>query len=286
MESKDVHPDLEPLAPIYTAKLFPGLYAELIALLRGLDEDDWARPTVAGAWRVRDVAAHLLDGDLRRLAAGRDGWLPAPDGPVESFADVVGLINRANASGVSYAQRLSPRIITDLLEVTGRWISDYFAVLQPHGQAMWPVAWAGEDRSENWMDIGRDYTERWHHQMQIRDAVDAPGLLGWEWLQPLLHLSVRALPRAYANVDAPEGTAVTFHVQDTDSFSVVRTASGWRVFHGFAHDAAALVRVSPDTAWRLLYNALPTGVARGLLEVVEGDRALAEPLLRARSVMV
>jgi hypothetical protein len=279
--------ELEPLTPIYTADLFPALNAELVTLLRGLDDADWSRPTVAGAWRVRDVAAHLLDGDLRRISAGRDGWLPAPDGPLESFADVVGLINRANASGVAYAQRLSPRVVTDLLEVTGRWVADHFAALPPHGEAMWPVAWAGEHRSENWMDVGRDYTERWHHQMQIRDAVDAPAvLLDWDWLQPLLHLSVRALPRAYADVDAPEGTAITFHVQDTDSFTVVRTASGWQVFHGFAHDAAALLRVGRDTAWRLLYNALPAHVARMELEMVEGDRALAEPLFRARSVMV
>jgi hypothetical protein len=66
----------------------------------------------------------------------------------------------------------------------------------------------------------------------------------------------------------------------------VRTAAGWQVFHGFAHDAAALLRVGRDTAWRLLYNALPPDVARRELELVEGDRALAEPLFRARSVMV
>lgn len=277
----------EQLTPLYTAELFPGLLAELITLLRGLDDDDWARPTVAGGWRVRDVAAHLLDGDLRRLSAGRDAHLLPPDGPVASFADVVGLINRANASGVAYAQRLSPRIITDLLEVTGCWVADHLAQLSPHGDALYPVAWAGEERSENWMDIGREYTERWHHQMQIRDAVDARDVLpGWDWLRPLLHLSVRALPPAYADVDAPEGTAITFHVQDTDSFSVVCTASGWKVFRGFAHDAAAVVRVGPDTAWRLLYNALPADVARRELEMVEGDRSLAEPLFRARSVMV
>jgi hypothetical protein len=282
-----VHPDLEPLAPIFTAPLFPDLNRELVTLLRGLDDADWARPTVAGAWRVRDVAAHLLDGDLRRLSAGRDAHLLPPDGPLASFADVVGLIDRANASGVAYAQRLSPRVITDLLEVTGRWVADHLAQLPPHGDALYPVAWAGEERSENWMDIGREYTERWHHQMQIRDAVDARHvLLDWDWLEPLLHLSVRALPRAYENVDAPEGTTITFHVQDTDSFSVVRTAAGWQVFHGFAHDAAALLRVGTDTAWRLLYNALPPDVARRELEMVEGDRALAEPLFRARSVMV
>ena len=278
---------LEPLLPIHTAELFPGLHAELITLLRGLDDEDWARPTVAGAWRVRDVAAHLLDGDLRRLSADRDAHRLPPDGPVASFGDIVQLIDRANASGVAYAQRLSPRLITDLLEVTGRWVSDYFATLPPHGEALYSVAWAGEERSENWMDIGREYTERWHHQMQIRDAVDAPSvLLRWNWLRPLLHLSVRALPRAYADVDAPEGTAITFHVQDTDSFSVVRTSSGWQVFHGFAHDAAALLRVGHDMAWRLLYNGLPPDVVRRLSEVVEGDRALAEPLVRARSVMV
>jgi hypothetical protein len=278
---------MQPLTRIDTAPLFPGLHAELIGLLRGLDDADWEKPTVAGAWRVRDVAAHLLDGDLRKLSAGRDAHQLPLDAPISSFADVVRLIDGQNAGGVAYARRLSPRVITDLLEVTGRWVSDYVVSLPPHGDALYPVAWAGEERSENWMDTGREYTERWHHQMQIRDAVDAPDvLLRWDWLHPLLHLSVRALPRAYASVDAPEGTAITFHVQDTDSFSVVRTASGWQVFHGFAHDAAALVRVGSNIAWRLLYNALPPDVAHRLLELVEGDRALAEPLFRARSVMV
>jgi hypothetical protein len=121
--------------------------------------------------------------------------------------------------------------------------------------------------------------------MQIRYAVDAPYLLGYDWLHPLLNLSVRAFPRAYAGVDAPEGTTVAFHVQDHDSFSIVRGASGWQVFHGFAHDAATLVRVSAHAAWRLLYNALPPDAARAHLEI-SGKAALAEPLLRARSVMV
>ena len=59
---------MEPLSPVYTADLFAPLGAELVSLLRGLGESDWTRPTLAGAWRVRDVAAHLLDGDLRKLS--------------------------------------------------------------------------------------------------------------------------------------------------------------------------------------------------------------------------
>jgi hypothetical protein len=277
----------EPMTPIHTAELFPGLHAELIALLRGLDDAGWSAPTVAGAWRVCDVAAHLLDGDLRKLSICRDGGGLAGDGPPPSFQAVVHLINDANASGVAYAQRLSPRVITDLLEVTGRWVAEYVAALPPHGQAVFPVAWAGEARSENWMDTGREYTERWHHQMQIRDAVGAPGLLRRRWLHPLLDLSVRALPRAYGAVDAAPGTAVVLDVdaEDENVWSVVRQASGWEVFRGAAPDAVTRVRVDADTAWRLLYNALSPDAARARV-AIEGEAALAEPMLRARSVMV
>src|SRR5688500_792218 len=102
---------LRPLAPLDTAPIFPRLHAELVALLRALTPDDWDRPTVAGAWRVRDVAAHLLDGDLRKLAAHRDGHTPPAEGQIESDADVLALIQRLNAGGVAFGARLSPRLL-------------------------------------------------------------------------------------------------------------------------------------------------------------------------------
>lgn len=278
---------MEPLTPVYTAALFPQLHRELILLLRAMDAAAWQRPTVAGGWRVRDVVAHLLDGDLRRLAATRDGHVLAPDRPVSSFEHVVALINDLNATGVQYAKRLSPRLLVDLLEQTGRWVSELFAQLPPHEEASFAVAWAGEQRSENWMDIGREYTERWHHQMQIRDAVGVPELLERAWLGPLLDLSVRALPRAYATTAAPLGTAVVFEVMGEAGgiWSLVREDSDWRVYRGAAATSQLVVRATPRDAWRLLFNALPHEEARKVL-ALEGDVMLAEPLLRARSVMV
>src|SRR6185295_18506880 len=97
--------DLERLAPRYVAELFAPLHEELMALLHGLEPIDWERPTVAGAWRVRDVAAHLLDGGLRKLATCRDGHLLAPDRSFRSYGDLVGFINDLNASGVAYGRR-------------------------------------------------------------------------------------------------------------------------------------------------------------------------------------
>jgi hypothetical protein len=59
----------------------------------------------------------------------------------------------------------------------------------------------------------------------------------------------------------------------------------WRVRDLAAHLLEARVRTDADTAWRLLYNALPPDAARARV-AIDGDAALAEPLLRARSVMV
>ena len=280
-------PGLEPLSPIYTAALFAPLHRELLSLLDGLGPADWTRPTVAGAWRVREVAAHLLDGDLRKLSGHRDGHVLGPGRPFAGYRDLVDWIDAENASGVAFAERLSPRLLRDLLAVTGPWVSELVEELDPHAPARISVLWAGETESENWMDTGREYTERWHHQMQIRDAVGAPGLLADRWLAPLLDLSVRALPPAYAGTAAPPGSTVTLEVSGEvrRAWTLVREGEAWRLYRGEPARPAVRVATEPDQVWRLFYNALPLPRAREAV-TIEGDAALAEPLLRARSVMV
>lgn len=269
------------------AHLFAPLHQELVQVLRGLDAKAWDQTTVAGTWRVRDVAAHLLDGDLRKLAMHRDGHLYSPMATrPESYSDVVALINSLNASGVEFAARLSTRLLTDLLEVTGRWVSEFVESLDPGMPALFPVAWAGEAESQNWMDTGREYTERWHHQMQIRDAAGLPLLLDDFWYEPLLSFSVRALPRVYAEVAAPSGTALTLRIADSElAWSIVRNADGWSLSEGAMTGAAAEVSVSRNDAWRLFYNAYSRDAAASALHV-EGDEALAQHIVSARSVMV
>ena len=291
---------LRPLTPVYTAHLLRPLLGELLDVLRGLTAEQWEAPTVAGAWRVRDVAAHLVDGDLRKLAAYRDGQLLPLDAPIRTDGDLARFVNSLNAEGVAWGRRLSPRLLTELLAVTGEWAAALLESLPPHAPAMWPVSWAGEVVSENWMDVGREYTERWHHQMQIRDAVAAPPmLLDARWYRPLLELSVRALSKSYARVAAAPGTAVTFavaragdaapaHAESRDvlgAWTLVREGERWALYEGTRADPTTVVRATADAAWRLLYNALhgpppPSSIA------IDGDRRLAEPLLLTRSVVV
>lgn len=273
-----------PLGPCFTSQLFRPLLAELLHTLRGLEADDWERSTLAPTWGVRDVAAHLLDGDLRKIAVYRDAHVLPLDGPIRSERELAVVINGLNATGVAYARRLSPRLIVDLLEMTGNWVAGVIEALPPHGRSIFAVSWAGESESENWMDTGREYTERWHHQMQIRNATARPLLLDPHWMDPLLDISVRALPHAYRGLAAPAGTAITLDVggTTTGTWTLVRSDRDWQLRSGPIADAHAVVRLSADNAWRMLYNA---PYDRAAIRI-EGDAALAAPLLSTRSVIV
>jgi len=172
--------------PIFVTELFPKLNAELQELLGSLDDEDWSRPAT-GAWSVKDVVgAHLLDTTLRRLAVDRDQYV-SPDTPkLETDRDLTNYINQTNAEWVKAARRLSPRLLIELLEKTGQEMYEFFKTLDPYKPAVFPVNWAGEQVSPNWFDIAREYTEKWHHQEQIREAVYRPGLTSREYLFPVL----------------------------------------------------------------------------------------------------
>ena len=72
----------EPMPLLEYAALFAPLHGRLLEVLQPLADEGWERSTRAGAWRVRDVAAHLLETQLRRLSGHRDGQRLTPDRPL------------------------------------------------------------------------------------------------------------------------------------------------------------------------------------------------------------
>src|SRR5215470_2961861 len=92
---------------------FTPLRMQLLELLRGLDRDEWDRPTVARGWSVKDVAAHLVGGDIGILSRGRDQC--SPNATPETYADLVDMVNDRNREWVLAARRFSPRLLCDLL---------------------------------------------------------------------------------------------------------------------------------------------------------------------------
>lgn len=277
---------MRPMQPIHVAERFAPLHAELVALLSGLSDEEWSRPAVK-AWTVRDVAAHLLDGDVRQLSFRRDGMAPAPpDRAIEGYGDLVDYLDHLNAVWVDAARRISPRLLVQLHALTGTEVSRLFEGMDPWGPALWPVAWAGEETSANWMDAAREYTERWHHQQQIRDATGRPPLTGREWLHPVLDAFVRALPHAYRDVAAEPGAAVLLAVggEAGDDWTLLRGEAGWTLHAGRAPQPAATVAMDADTAWRLFTKGLPREEAERRVRI-EGEHRLGEPVLGTLAIM-
>ena len=125
---------------------------------------------------MKDVAAHLLADDLGRLARGRDGHAAAAFAPTSADnveGQLLDFINRQNEAWVAAARRLSPSLIIDLLRWSGDETQAYFESLDMFAIGE-PVHWAGPEPAPVWLDIAREYSERWIHQSQIRDAVRAP----------------------------------------------------------------------------------------------------------------
>ncbi|RYZ38642.1 MAG: maleylpyruvate isomerase family mycothiol-dependent enzyme [Sphingobacteriales bacterium] len=273
------------VTPIPVLPLFPVLDDMLTTLLKSLSASDWEKPTAAKAWTVKDVAAHLLDGNLRTLSFVRDKYLgDKPD--TVTYQDLVRYLNELNASWVNAAARLSPRVLTDLLHFTGKEYFDALHSLDPWEDALFPVAWAGEEISKNWFHIAREYTEKWIHQQQIRDAVGQPGLLTHELFYPFIDTFMCALPQTYKFVDATTGTSVLVRVTSEigGEWHINKTEEGWVLRHNTRVTPNAVVEMDPDTAWRLFSRCIAPDEALPRVRF-EGAEELGKVALNMVSVM-
>jgi uncharacterized protein (TIGR03083 family) len=262
-------------APVLTAGLFSELRALLLEMLRELRKEEWTRPTAAPLWSVKDVALHLLGGDVSNLSRRRDRFQPAGQ-KFESYAELVAFINEINRTWVEAARRMSPRVLCDLLELTGRQMVEYWGSLDPFASGE-PVSWAGSGAAPVWMDVAREYTEQWHHQQQIRDATGRAPLYEPRLFSPVLATFVLALPRAYANIEAAEGSVVEVQIEG-DAGGTRYLRRGAQLWELLAHAKGRVVtRISipPDAAWRLFTKGMDARAARARAKV-EGDARLAE----------
>jgi uncharacterized protein (TIGR03083 family) len=279
---------LESPVAIDTRPLFRPVSSALVALLRELPPEGWERQTVAGHWLVRDVVAHLLDSTLRRLSFHRDAMVPPPPpNAIASERDFVQFINDLNAQWVASSKRLSPRVLTDLYERASGEAADWFESLSLDAPALFPVSWAGEQASAGWFDTGREFTELWHHQQQIRMAVGADDLADPRFLGAVIDVAMRGLPHAFRDVAAEPGQTVAIDVTGDSGgqWTLVREAPRWTLWCGTPSAATTSIRLSDRTAWKLLFNALFTSDAERAIKI-EGRVELGRAILQARSVIV
>ncbi len=112
------------------------------------------------------------------------------------------------------------------------------------------------------------------------------GLRPEDWERPTV-AGRYALPVAFRGIEAAPGSSVVVEIAGEAGgiWSLRREADAWRLWRGDAGAAVLRARMDADAAWRLFFNALTPGEARGRISV-EGDPVLAEKLLTARGVVV
>jgi hypothetical protein len=229
----------------------------------------------------------MIDTALRRLSLQRDRALPGVPGPPPD-QDFVAFINELNVTWTRVARRLSPRVLTDLYAQAGSDLAGFMETLDLDADAFFPVSWAGDSESRQWLDVGREFTEVWHHGAQIRDAVGAGPFPDPAWLHAVLQIAMHVLPHAYRHVSGRDDVSVAIRITGParGTWSLRRHDGTWVVDEDrdSPNPTTALI-MTDEIAWRLFFNALSPSDVESLVRV-EGDADLARPALRARAVIV
>jgi uncharacterized protein (TIGR03083 family) len=271
--------------PILCAHLLRRVDQKLVDLLRSLEPREWDVQTIAPLWKVRDVVAHLLDTPLRKLSMVRDScYVEAVK--IHSHQDVIALVNRLNAEGVTVYRRLSPPILIDMMKLVCEQSARFHESLDPFATATFAVSWAGEETSLNWFDTARELTERWHHQQQIRLATNRPGMMTPDLYHPVLDCFVRGLPHVYQDVDAAVGTVLLLEISGDcgGQWFLSRGSTGWHFVRQSSGDIASRVKIPQELAWRVFTKGIDRNSATAQIKV-EGDRDLGEKVLHLTAIV-
>lgn len=278
-------PSPTPAGPIDALEALVATDQRLLELLDGVTAGDWDQPTIVPGWRVRHVAGHLLDTALRRLSLVRDGV--ALDGPASGQpADIAAVVNRANAEGVGIYGRLSPQVVRSLMAPATVALHALLASRAPEASAAFPVSWAGESASAHWFDVARELTERWHHQQQIRLALDRPGLLQRPLYHPVLDCFMRALPWTYRDIAAPPGTCVAVVVAGDagGTWHLVSDSRAWFITMDAVAPVTTTVTLDEAIAWRVFTRGI-TGTAARHASRIDGDEALGHHVFSTLAIV-
>jgi hypothetical protein len=272
--------------PIKTIHLFPILDRLLIGLLKSLSPEKWDLPTIAKLWTVKDIASHLLDGNLRNLSLSRDHFFGEKVRENPSFQDLVVYLNSLNASWITATKRLSPQVLIELLEISGKQYYKHLAGLDPFAESIFPVSWAGQRRSENWFHIAREYTEKFIHQQQIREALGRQALFTKKLYYPFIDTFMTALPQTYRDITADKGTVITIKISSPvgGQWNIIKTEKEWQLIPSRKIAAESTVIIKPELAWKLFSKGITAAdAAPGI--ILSGNKKLGKIALQMVSVM-
>jgi hypothetical protein len=172
------------------------------------------------------------------------------------------------------------------VEVAAKSLAEFHASRDPHATAPYGVSWAGEEKSANWFDTAREFTERWHHQQQIRLAVNKPGILTRELYYPVLDCFLRAPPFSYRNFATKPGTYAQFIVSGDcgGSWHLHRAGESWQLVEEPFGEKTSETIIPQEIAWRIFTKGIDRESALSRTKVT-GDTTLGQHVLEMISIV-
>ncbi len=275
---------LDVRVPIAVLAPWRAVNGALLELLRGFSDEDWRRPTVHRDRDVKDLTAHLLHGSLRRVSAMRDRY-SATMVPIHGLRDLIAFVQEDNRLFMNGMKRMAPALLIELLARYDPIMLTLFEEVDPEAPGL-GVAWAGEWDSKQWFDTAREYTEKWHHQQQLRDATGRAPLYDFELFAPVLETFARGLPFAYRELESPEGTALAIRTTGAAQlgWTLRRQNRAWTLWRGADSAAANSLSLPSEMAWRLWTKGLDRETARAQIQM-QGDNEFIEPILNFVAIL-
>ena len=269
---------------IETIELFPEMNKQLINMLGTLSIEDFSKSTQFASWTVKDICAHLLDTSIRRLSSERDKYHSSEIPMIKEYDDLIKYITDLADRWALAFTSVSPQILINLINEYQNELYEYLKGLKPYDESFFAVSWAGEEKSYNWFDIAREYTERWHHQMQIREAVQKEPLYQNELYYPVLDTFMRALPYHYRNWKMDSGYVLCIGISEKDDWKwYLEWNSKIELKKEIENEPNTTVIIDQDKAWKILTRWND----RSIYKVkVDGNKELGEYILQMNCLLI
>jgi len=139
------------------------------ALLAGLDDPDWQRPTSLPGWNVKAVVAHIV---------GTENMLLGVDAPIATISETTHphVRNQIGGFNEAWVESLAAEPPADLLARFRADVARRKDALDAISDEQWDAVGftpAGQDTHGRFMRIR--VFDQWLHELDIRDAIGEPG---------------------------------------------------------------------------------------------------------------
>ena len=273
------------MPPVLVNDLFADERKALLDLFASLTDTEWAAPTVCTGWTVRDIGLHLLGDDAGIIKLSETKTPSAVSGKQNTWEEKVNAVNEGNGRWVEATERITKSLLIEFLKITGEVTLKYFQSRDLYALGR-SVSWAGPEPAPVWLDIAREYTERWIHQQQIRDAINKPGLKDKKFMGPVITAFMRSFLRVIPKANVENGTIIKVNITGDAGLECfpVKENGMWKLYEQYEGKPASIVKLDQESSWRYLTKNIGRSDIVNKFEV-EGNKELGLTLLDAVSII-